>query len=382
MAGIYIHIPFCKKRCIYCDFYSDTDLSLKDKYVSALLTEIKLRNKYIENKQADTVYFGGGTPSLLSCSDFGEIFNELASNFQITDNPEITLEANPDDLSEAYIGELGMLPFNRISIGVQSFDDDDLKFLERRHSAKDAIDAVKRCKNAGFDNISIDLIYGLPRQTAAKWEQNIATALNLDIRHVSAYSLSYEKGTQIYNLKEKREIQPVDDELNEMFFRILVAKLTRAGYIHYEISSFAEKTPDHPDGILSKHNSSYWNGAHYLGLGAAAHSYNGKTRSWNVPSVTAYIQSITEKHELPCETELLDERMKYNEYIITRLRTMRGISLSELETLFGATKKQQLLQQCEKYLRQNTLTIKDGSIQTTGSGIFISDLILRDLIVI
>lgn len=382
MAGIYIHIPFCKKRCIYCDFYSDTDLSLKDKYVSALLTEIKLRNKYIENKQADTVYFGGGTPSLLSCSDFGKIFNGLASNLQIADNPEITLEANPDDLSESYIGKLGTLPFNRISIGIQSFDDDDLQFLRRRHSAKDAIDAVKRCKDAGFNNISIDLIYGLPRQTAAKWEQNIATALSLDIRHISAYSLSYEKGTQIYDLREKGLIQPVEDELNELLYKILVAELTRAGYIHYEISNFARKTPDHPGGALSKHNSSYWNGAHYLGLGAAAHSCNGETRSWNVSSVTDYIQSITEKHELPCETEYLDTRMKYNEYIITRLRTMWGISPDELETLFGAPKKQQFLQQCEKYIRQNTLTVKDGNIKLTGSGIFISDLILRDLIVI
>ncbi|MDR2385289.1 MAG: radical SAM family heme chaperone HemW [Tannerella sp.] len=382
MAGIYIHIPFCKKRCIYCDFYSATDLSLKDSYVSALLQEIKLKNKYIENKPVHTIYFGGGTPSLLPCRDFCKIFNELKSNFQIVDLPEITLEANPDDLSETYISELKMLPVNRLSIGVQSFDDDDLMFLNRRHTTEDAINAVKHCKNAGFDNISIDLIYGIPRQTVAKWKQNIDMALSLNVQHISAYALSFEEGTQIYNLKEKGQIQPVDDELNEMFFKILVAKLTRAGYIHYEISNFAGKTPDQPHGILSKHNSSYWNGAHFLGLGAAAHSCNGETRSWNISSVTGYIQSITEKHVLPSEIEFLDERMKYNEYIITRLRTMWGITLNELEILFGKPKKQQLLQQCEKYIRQNKLTIKDGNIRLTESGIFISDLILRDLIVI
>ncbi|MDR3266983.1 MAG: radical SAM family heme chaperone HemW [Tannerella sp.] len=382
MAGIYIHIPFCKKRCIYCDFYSNTDLSLKDKYVSALLQEIKMQNKYIGNEQVNTIYFGGGTPSLLPCPDFCKIFNELNANFQIADNPEITFEANPDDLSESSIGKFNILPINRLSIGIQSFDDDDLKFLNRRHTADEAINAVKRCKHAGFNNISIDLIYGLPNQTVAKWEQNISIALNLDIQHISAYNLSYEEGTQIYDLKEKGKIQPLEDELNEAFYKTLVAKLTKAGFIHYEISNFAKQTPDCPDGILSKHNSSYWNGTQYLGLGAAAHSYNGNSRSWNVSSVTDYIQSIMEKQKLPCETEHLDERMKYNEYIITRLRTMWGISLNELETLFSTTKKQQLLQQCEKFIQSQMLKIQYDKIKLTDSGIFISDSILRDLIII
>jgi oxygen-independent coproporphyrinogen-3 oxidase len=382
MAGIYVHIPFCRKRCIYCDFYSNTDLSLKEKYVSALLQEIKLRNEYIENEPINTIYFGGGTPSLLPCHEYGRIFNELQSHFQIANNPEITLEANPDDLSEAYISELKTLPFNRLSIGIQSFDDEELIFLNRRHTATEAINAIKRCKYAGYNNISIDLIYGTPHQTLAKWEKNIETALELDIQHLSAYSLSYEEGTQIYDLKEKGKIQPLEDEVSEAFFKMLITKLTRAGYIHYEISNFAKQTPGHPDGILSKHNSSYWNGAHYLGLGASAHSYNGISRSWNISSITGYIQSITKKHELPSETELLDERMKYNEFIITRLRTRWGIALNELETQFGTAKKQQFLQQCEKHIHHNHLTIKENNIKLTASGIFISDLILRDLIVL
>jgi oxygen-independent coproporphyrinogen-3 oxidase len=380
MAGVYIHIPFCKKRCIYCDFYSNTRLNRKDKYISALLQEMKMRNEYLEKKQVNTVYFGGGTPSLLSYPDFCRIFDGLEADFQIAGSPEITLEANPDDLTKEYINELKKLPFNRISIGIQSFDDDDLTFLNRRHTADEAINAVKRCKDAGFDNISIDLIYGLPRQTVAKWEHNIDSALRLDIRHISAYSLSYEEGTKIYDRKENGKIQPIDDELNEAFFRMLVFKLTGADFIHYEISNFAKRTPDAPAGIISKHNSSYWNGTHYLGLGAAAHSYDGETRSWNVSSVTGYIKSITENRELPCETEYLDERMKYNDFIILRLRTMWGISPNELETLFGTAKKQQFLRQCEKFIRQDKLTVNENNIQLTPSGLFISDSILRELI--
>jgi oxygen-independent coproporphyrinogen-3 oxidase len=380
MAGIYIHIPFCRKRCIYCDFYSNTQFSYKEEYLTALLKEIRLRKNYLDNQTVNTIYFGGGTPSTLPCHDFYKIFNELQSNFKIADNPEITIEANPDDMSESYTKGLKTLPVNRLSIGIQSFDDDELIFLNRRHTADEAICAVKRCKDAGFNNISIDLIYGLPNQTLTKWEKNIQTALNLNVQHISAYNLSYEEGTQLNGLKEKGKIQAVDDELNEAFFKILVTALSEAGYIHYEISNFAKQTAEYPLGILSKHNSSYWTGIPYLGLGAAAHSYNGNTRSWNVSSVVNYIKSITEKHELPCEIEHLDERMKYNEYIITHLRTVWGISLNEIETLFGTARKQELLRQCESFIRQNVLQFKGNNIKLTCSGIFISDAILRDLI--
>ena len=379
MAGIYLHIPFCKKRCIYCDFYSDTDLSLKNNYVAALLRETKLQNQYFDNEVINTIYFGGGTPSLLSCSDFEKIFDTLNVNFKLAANPEITLESNPDDLTAKYVEAIKKLPFNRLSIGIQSFDNEDLRFLNRRHTARKAINAVRRCQDTGFSNISIDLIYGLPRQTIAKWEQNIESALNLDIQHISAYSLSYEEGTKIYDMKENGMIQPIEDERNEFFFKMLIAKLTTAGFIHYEISNFARQTIGYPDGILSKHNSSYWNGAHYLGLGASAHSYNGATRQWNVASLAKYMKAI-QNDEIPCETEFLDRRMKYNDFIITRLRTMWGVPLDELENLFGTVKKQQFLHQCEKFLRFQMLVQQSDTIQLTPQGIFISDSILRDLI--
>jgi oxygen-independent coproporphyrinogen-3 oxidase len=282
-------------------------------------------------------------------------------------------------LTAGYVNTLKKLPFNRLSMGIQSFDDDDLQFLNRRHTAREAINAVKRSQYAGFNNISIDLIYGLPRQTVAKWEYNVDMALSLDIQHISAYNLSYEEGTKIFDLKERGAIQSIEDEQNEEFFNMLVAKLTVAGFIHYEISNFARRTSDYPDGILSKHNSSYWNSAHYLGLGVSAHSYNGNTRQWNVASLTKYIKAI-QNNEIPCETEFLNARMKYNDFIITRLRTVWGISLSELENLFGVAQKQQFLSRCEKFFHSQMLAYQFDTIRLTPQSLFISDSILRDLI--
>jgi oxygen-independent coproporphyrinogen-3 oxidase len=379
MAGVYLHIPLCKKRCIYCDFYSTTELSAKNDYVQALNQEIQLRKDFLDNETVETIYFGGGTPTLLSCSDFNDIFLNLKNNFRIADTPEITVEANPDDLKDRYVSDLKKLPFNRISIGIQSFNDKDLIFLNRRHTAQEAIEAVKRCRKEGFDNISIDLIYGLPGQTIDEWESNLEKALELNVEHISAYNLSYEEGAKIYELRKQGEIKEQSEEQNEFFFNMLVSKLTEAGYIHYEISNFAKRTSDFPEGVISKHNSSYWNGIKYLGLGASAHSYNGDTRSWNVSSLGEYVNSILKKNIVPSEIEKLDIVDKYNDYIITRMRTIRGVSPQEIRKKFGENSANHFEKKASKYLTDNKLIESEGRIKIARDSLFVSDFIILEL---
>ena len=303
MAGIYIHIPFCKTRCVYCDFYKETDESKINDFVAALCAEATLRKNEI-SESIKTIYFGGGTPSRLSKQHFENIFENLFSNFSVESDAEITLEANPDDLSEEYIQLLRELPFNRISIGIQSFDDDELKFLSRRHSAQQAIDAVKRCQQAGFDNISIDLMYGLPKQTLEIWKENLQKACELNIQHISAYHLIYEPETKLYSLLQKGKIQPVTDDASTEMFSTLIDVLLQNGFEHYEISNFAK------NGLYSMHNTSYWKNEKYMGLGPSAHSYDGENRSWNVSSLNKYIESV-KSGKLSQETENLTLSQKY-----------------------------------------------------------------------
>lgn len=373
MAGIYIHVPFCKTRCIYCDFYTRTDMSPKYDYVSALCEEIKLRKNYIGDEDVKTVYFGGGTPSQLSESDFLRIFETLHLEFRIAPDAEITMEANPDDLSPQYLATLKeKLPFNRLSIGIQSFDDEELKFLKRRHSADKAKEAVRMCQSLGYDNISIDLMYGLPNQTMQIWERNLEEAMALDVQHISSYHLIYEQGTRLYRLFKMGDVNPVDEDLSVDMFSRMIEKLTAAGFDHYEISNFARH------GLYSKHNSSYWLGKKYLGLGPAAHSYDGENRSWNVASISKYIEGI--KAENPnLEIEFLDENTRYNDFILTGMRTKWGVNLSELESLFGAKMKAFCQKNARKYLDQGFLTEKDNILKLTRQGIFISDGIMSDL---
>ncbi|MDR3250386.1 MAG: radical SAM family heme chaperone HemW [Tannerella sp.] len=380
MAGLYVHIPFCVKRCIYCDFYSNTDLGRKGEYVSALVREMEMRSDAMKNSVIETVYFGGGTPSQLCASDFGRLFDAAYRCFSVAAAPEITLEANPDDLSDTYVESLKQFPFNRISIGIQSFIDDELRRLNRRHTAREALDAVYRCKDAGFDNISVDIMYGLPSQTTECWEYNVDKAVELDVQHISAYCLTYEEGAAIYEMRERGDVQPVDDDLSEVFFRRLVEKLADAGFVHYEISNFAKCSPDYPDGRVSLHNSSYWNGTHYVGLGAAAHSYDGDTRSWNVSSTSDYIRSIIEDDVIPCEIECLNERMKYNDFIITRLRTMRGVSPKELEKEFGEARKHEFLEKIHPFLCSEMLKIQGEYVKVDYKGIFLCDAIIVGLL--
>lgn len=373
MAGLYIHVPFCTKRCLYCDFFSNTEMKFKASFVEAVIREIELRKTYIGNEPLETVYFGGGTPSQLHANDFSRIFDAIYRNFEIEDCSEITLEANPDDMTPAYVRSLRTLPFNRISMGVQSFQEKDLRFLNRRHNREQALQAVACCKENGFHNISIDLIYGLPGQTLPEWEENLDEALRLDIPHLSAYHLIYEEGTALYKKMKAGTVRPVDEEVSVAFFSTLIDKLEKAGYHHYEISNFAR-----PD-FYSKHNSSYWTGKKYLGIGPSAHSYNQENRTWNVSSLPLYLKGMDEgKPDMEIET--LDSRTRYNDFIITRLRTMWGLPLTDVETQFGQEKRLYCEKQAAPYLRQGLLSLSDSVLRLTRQGIFVSDGIMSDLL--
>jgi oxygen-independent coproporphyrinogen-3 oxidase len=364
MAGIYFHIPFCKQRCLYCDFFSSTESRKKEKYVDALCEELAEKKAYLR-EPVKTIYFGGGTPSLLSSADFEKIFHTLHPIYGEDENREITLEANPDDVTLAYLESIKHLPFNRFSLGIQSFDDKELQLLNRRHDAQSAIWAVERLQQAGYGNISIDLMYGLPGQDLKIWKKNLRQAINLQVQHISAYHLTYEEGTPLYRRLKAGGIASVDEELSNRLFEMLIDTLTAAGFEHYEISNFAKT------GFQSRHNSSYWNGTHYLGIGASAHSYNGFSRQWN--------KRTLDYRTSDCEIEMLDEKMAYNDFVITRLRTMKGMDLNELVTLFGESRKTYCLQQAHKFILNGLLNYKNNFLRLTRKGIFISDGVMSDL---
>lgn len=373
MAGIYLHIPFCKTRCIYCDFYSTTRSEMADRYVSALCRELKLRKSYLDNEPVETIYFGGGTPSQLSKENFEKIFETIEREYNLGNCEEITLEANPDDLTPEYIKMLSSLPFNRISIGIQTFNEQTLRLLKRRHTAEQAISAVKECRMAGFQNISIDLMYGLPVETPESWEADLEQAVNLNVEHISAYHLIYEEGTPLYEMLQKHKVEEVDEESSVDFFALMIDRLTKAGFQHYEISNFCK-----PD-MYSQHNSSYWTGKKYLGCGPSAHSFNGSTRQWNVSSLDKYIAGI-EKGIPDFEIEELDVTTRYNDFVITSLRTMWGLSLNRLEEEFGTEFKQYCLENAQTYLDSGKLEISDNTLFLSKEGIFISDGIMSDLL--
>lgn len=375
MAGIYIHVPFCKTRCIYCDFYTRTNMEQKTPYVSAICKELLLRKEYIDNEPISTIYFGGGTPSQLSEVDLNSIIETIHQTFVVEKDAEITLEANPDDIDKRYLDMLRNAGFNRLSMGVQSFDDVQLKFLNRRHSAKKAIEAVNLSKQSGFTNISIDLMYGLPDLTLDNWNKTLDTALNLDIQHISSYHLIYEQGTKLYRLLQKGEVKSVEEELSVDMFSTLIDRLQQAGFIQYEISNFGK------EGYFSRHNSSYWLGAKYLGLGPAAHSYNQQNRSWNISSISKYIQGV-EDGKPHIEVEESDIRTRYNDFILTGMRTIWGINRTKLKELFG----NDFANYCDKNIKQHLLTgdvyIDKDNYKISRKGIFVSDSIMSDLMYI
>lgn len=371
MAGIYIHIPFCKTRCTYCDFYTGTNETQMDAFVDAICTEARLRKEEV-GEPVETLYFGGGTPSRLRQEHFDRIFDTLHRHFSIEASAEITVEANPDDLTDGYVEMLSRLPVNRLSIGIQSFNDSELQFLSRRHSARQAIDAVQRCRQYGFENISIDLMYGLPGQTTEIWQHNLEQAIALDVPHISSYHLIYEEKTRMYVLLQAGKIVPVEEETSTAMFAMLIDRLTSHGYIHYEISAFGR------EGYFSLHNSSYWKNKKYLGLGPAAHSFDGNNRSLNVASLTRYIKGV-ESGRLNREMEQLSQSEKYNETVLTGLRTMWGVDLTALTTLFGDKFYRYCMHNAQKYLDRNLLIIEENRLKLTRDGIFISDGIMSDL---
>ena len=371
MAGIYIHIPFCKQACYYCDFHFSTSLKKKDELVQTLVKELELRKTEFSNIDVETIYFGGGTPSLLTNDELLMLIDSVYQNYNVIDNPEITLEANPDDLSVPRIKELAITPVNRLSIGIQSFFESDLKLMNRVHSAEEAKACLKEATKH-FDNISLDLIYGIPGATNEQWLENIDIALGYKVPHISSYALTIEPKTALAAFIKKGVIDDVDDEQAHEQFHMLKEKLDDAGFVHYELSNFGKP------GYFSKNNSAYWQGKPYLGIGPSAHSFNGKQRGWNVRNNTKYIKSI-QQNELPIETETLTKTDQYNEYIMTGLRTIWGVSLTKVEEDFGTLLKDYLLEQANIFINQHLLYIDEDHLRVTKKGQFLSDGIASEL---
>lgn len=377
MAGLYLHVPFCSSKCSYCAFYSVTNNQLKQDYIEAVCKELYLRKHFfqdihLKNNQFDpvvnTVYFGGGTPSCLSESDFEKIFNAIYDCFG-SSFEEVTIECNPDDITLSYAKTLKKYA-NRISLGIQTFNNDQLKLINRRHNAEEAINAVNIIKEVGISNISIDLIFGFPKETLADWLFDINQAIKLDVQHVSAYSLMFEEGTKLYHLLQKEKIEQISEDLSVEMYDVLIDKLSEAGLAQYEISNFAKP------GFEARHNSSYWNETPYLGVGPSAHSYNLSTRSWNVSNVSQYVKSIS-KGILPLEEEQIDAITRYNDLITTALRTKEGIHLNTLQEDYV----QYLLEQSSEFIKEGTMIkTSDNRLALTRKGYYISDAIMAELI--
>jgi oxygen-independent coproporphyrinogen-3 oxidase len=343
----------------------------KEEMVLALAKEMGLRKDEFQNGVVETIYFGGGTPSVLSIDDIRFLIHSVYQNYNVIENPEITLEANPDDLDEETILQFANSPINRLSIGIQSFFEDDLQLMNRAHNMEEA----KKClafATQHFDNISIDLIYGMPNMSNEKLLQNIETALSFNIPHISSYALTVEPKTALHKMIKLGTISTLDDDLAQQHFHILIDKLQENGFVHYELSNFGK--PDY----FSKNNTAYWLGKKYIGIGPSAHSFNGKSRSWNVSNNSLYLKAIAE-NKLPSEIEILSKTDQYNEYIMTGLRTIWGVSLERIEAEFGSNYLEYLHQQAEKYISDNLLTVENNILKTTKKGKFLSDGIASDL---
>ncbi|TXE09696.1 radical SAM family heme chaperone HemW [Seonamhaeicola algicola] len=394
MAGIYIHIPFCKQACYYCDFHFSTSLKKKDSLINALINEIKLRKHTLQNKRIETIYFGGGTPSLLNISELHLLIETVYNNFEVVETPEITLEANPDDLTTEKIIELSKTPINRLSIGVQSFFDDDLKMMNRAHNASES----KKCLSVAtqyFNNITIDLIYGIPNMSLQKWHKNLEIAFSFSVNHISSYALTVEPKTALHSFINSGKYPPLNEALALQHFNHLVETTAQQGFVHYEISNFGKPQ------FFSKHNTSYWQGKWYLGIGPSAHSFFGDQRAWNVSNNAKYIAAI-EKKEPPVTHENLSNNDRFNEYIMTGLRTIWGVSFNRVETEFGSNTLNRLKKTAEKFIAEGLLNIvneakpsstpKKGEflqntssnsvLKTTNKGKFLADGIAAELFIL
>lgn len=376
-TSIYIHIPFCASRCIYCSFFSTVGTHQEEAYVDALCREMELRGDYLPlDHPVDTIYLGGGTPSQLSPTLLHTLMTHIGEKLLAPRNHgehprEITIECNPDDMSTSYAQALASIGFNRVSMGVQTFDDERLRFLHRRHDAHQAAAAMQQLHAAGIDNISIDLIFGFPGQRLEQWEADIERALELRPTHLSAYGLSYEEGTPLERLLRDGTISAIDEEESLRMYDALCDRLQDAGYEHYELSNFALP------GYRSLHNSGYWQGVHYLGLGAAAHSYDGVSRQWNVGDLSVYIDSIA--HDMiPMEREVLDQHTRWDDLMVTALRTCEGIDLSMVREEYGIDYLRYLLDAAQLSLSQDLLKIEDDHLRLTRRGIPVSDMVMAD----
>jgi oxygen-independent coproporphyrinogen-3 oxidase len=374
MSGIYLHIPFCKQACHYCDFHFSTSMKSKETMVSALAKEMLLRKNEFENEMVETIYFGGGTPSVLTSDEIDFLIGTVYQNFEVAQNPEITLEANPDDLSDQKILELAQSKINRLSIGIQSFFDQDLQLMNRAHNSDEAQKSLAKATQH-FDNISVDLIYGIPGMSDARWKQNIETALSFGIPHISSYALTVEPKTALKQLIGTGQIAAPSDEVAAAHFKILVETLETAGFIHYELSNFGKQD------FFSRNNSAYWLGKKYLGIGPSAHSYNGTSRSWNVANNSLYLKSLAE-NKLPNQTEILTATDRYNETVMTGLRTIWGVSLEKIEKDFGKKYVDYLLQQSRRFVDDGLLSVENGILRTTSKGKFLADGLASDLFLV
>jgi oxygen-independent coproporphyrinogen-3 oxidase len=376
MAGIYLHIPFCRQACTYCNFHFSTSLKQKDALLEALLKEIDLRAPELEAQKIETVYFGGGTPSLLSRDELMRIFDKLQSGFGIESLKECTLEANPDDLSRGYLKALHDTPVNRLSVGIQSFREEDLRYMNRAHTAQQSDYALKAAQDAGFENLSIDLIYGTPGLSDAAWKENIAKMAALQIPHFSAYALTVEEGTALDHAIRKKKTAPVDAAQSAEQAEILMETGPKLGYEQYEISNWAKP------GRYAVHNTSYWQGVPYLGFGPSAHSFDGhRTRSWNVANNALYINSLLQDSRSPMEKEVLGAEDRLNEYVMTSLRTMWGLDLGRVESGWGGDYKEMILNEAAPHLEAGRLTVAENVLKLSESGKLFADGIASDLFV-
>lgn len=372
MAGIYIHIPFCKQACNYCDFHFSTSLKNKDGFLIALKKEIELQKDYLSNETISTIYFGGGTPSLLSETELMSVFEMLHREFVIAPTAEITLEANPDDITKEKINELKHTPVNRLSMGIQSFFDEDLKLMNRAHTSKEAETAVKLSQDKGFENITIDLIYGIPTLTNQNWKHNLNTTFDLEVKHISAYCLTVEPKTALAHQIKTGKISNVDEQQSSEHFEMMLEEMNKHGFTQYEISNFCKP------GFHSKHNSSYWLKENYLGLGPSAHSFNGTSRQWNISNNPLYIQALL-KGEMNFEKEELTSNQRYNEYILTSLRTMWGSDLGYIEKVFGIPYLTHCMAEARPYLESKKLLLKENKLFLSDQGKLFADKIASEL---
>ena len=374
MAGIYLHIPFCKQKCHYCDFHFSTNLENQDRMVNAISQELILRRDSLSSETIETIYFGGGTPSLLNEDQLQLLLKTVFDTFEVGENPEITLEANPDDLSIENLQAFKKAGINRLSIGIQSFDDEVLQFMNRAHNSSEALNSIKIAHELGFDNITADLIYGLPNKDLIYWKEQVQQMIDLGVNHISAYCLTIERNTVFNHLEAKGELNLPEDEESHSQFEYLIETLRDAGFEQYEISNFAK------EGFISKHNSAYWQGKYYLGVGPSAHSFDGETRSWNIRNNNTYLAEI-EKGQSTFETEELTVKDKFNDFILTRLRTKWGLDKKMLNELLGNVHHPEFNQVLQRRIAQDSIKETEDAYVLTSKGKFIADGIAADLFV-